>query len=396
MIESREVAFFGGWHRRVVGAGDHAWGNPQLRNFEVVPSAACGLILPKDGPWRQRGVPYWVINTGAANCAVKSPDVGNPTVWTVGAGTVSMFILGGTGESWRFKPIGFVQFGSVIPALRMSIEIVSSVANANLLQLAIARGYDGTQPIAVTCRVRAGVAIGTTHPANRSFTTGNTVSGVSWFAGSTARLILEPSALIGGWGGNGGRGGIPGTGSATGINGQNGGQALRAEIPLRITCNGQILGGGGGGGGGGSSSTNTAIKGGGGGGGRGVNMALGGSGAIIGSAGGGATSPAQPGAPGGAFTAGGRGPGPSPPDPPDPYAFMSGLGVSGGGNGGSGGNPGSIGGGIGFNGTAASPGAGGGTGGQPGAAISYLPAAGAPVIESGGGNILGSTVSEAS
>lgn len=380
-FDPRELAFFGGWTRRIVAGGDHRWGSPSLRVQEVAPSAAAGLLLPEPSPWRQRGVPHWVVNTGAANLAVKDP-VDHVTIWTVGAGTVSMFILGAN-EEWLAKPIGFVQFGSVMPALRYTVDITTSTPNVNVLQRVIALGYTGAQPAAVTCRVRSGVAIGTTHQANRSLTTGNTIGGVAWAAGSFVRLVVEPEVYIGGWGGNGGRGGVPGTGAAAGLSGQNGGQAIRAEIPLRIECFGQIFGGGGGGGGGGSSLTVTTIKGGGGGGGRGCRMAP--NGALLGSLAGGATAPAGPGSPGGPTSAGGN-------SLLDPFLpGVSGIGVGGGGNGGSGGGAA----GIGVSGGASTTLVAGGLGGQPGAAISYLPAVGAPVVLFGGSNILGAIVSEA-
>ena len=373
MGSPQELAFFGGWHTRAMAGGDHKWGPPSWRVFEAVPSSTSGLFLPPLSSGVQPGVPYWALNRGTAQVVVRRPD--GSTVWTLGAGTAACFVLGGeleTGGYWHGWPAGDVQVGSVYPALRYTVDVTTNTANLDLLERVVAQGYDGTQPAVVACRIRAGVAVGTTHRLNRALTTGNTFAGVSWAAGSFALLTVEATAMVAGWGGGGGRGGAPGTGAATGLDGENGGQAIRSEIPLRIDCQGLIFGGGGGGGGGGSSTTQLTVVGGGGGGGRGGNMST--DGVLLGSPEGGASSPAGPGTGGGPFATGGGG-----------------LGTGGGGNGGSGG----LAAGIGFAGTASSTGAAGGAGGGAGAAISYLAAAGAPAVLAGGGNILGGSVAEA-
>lgn len=390
---TREEAFFGGWRVRALAGGSHNWGPPHWRNQEFLPSALSTLMLPTAARAGQRGVPLWVLNRGTAQLQVRRPS-DNAVVWTLAAGTAAQFVLG---SDWFGWPLASMQFGSVFPALRYTVEVSASTANLNLLERVVAQGYTGAQPATVTCRVRSGAAIGTTNRLERAFTTGNTFGGVSWAAGSRVLLVVEANALVGGWGGGGGRGGAPMTSAAAGGAGEDGGQAIRAEIPLLVDCHGMIFGGGGGGGGGGASTTSPNVIGGGGGGGRGANMATGG--VLIGSLGGGATAPAGVGDPGGVVVAGGRGPGPLPPEPPDPYAWMSGLGTGGGGNGGTGGATGSFSAGIGFTGTTAvlpggGAGAAGGLGGQPGAAISYLPAAGAPVILAGASNIQGATIAE--
>jgi len=369
----KELAFFGGWTRRVLAGGDVAWGSPMHRVQEVVPSVPSGLRLPPDSDWLPSGVPFWIVNTGVAALTVKRPSDGT-TVVVVGSGVVAMCIYG---AGWFGTAVSAAaQFGAVHPALRYTLGISANAANVNMLELAIARGYDGLQPAAVTCRVRSGVAVGTVSQSLRAITTGNTIGGISWAPGSFALLVIESGGASGGWGGPGGRGGVSGTGASAGFAGEAGGQAIRAEIPLRIDCQGAIVGGGGGGGGGGSSSTIITIVGGGGGGGRGMNMAPGGT--LIGSLGGGATAPGQVGPAGGAFSHGSL------------VNGTGGLGANTGGNGGRGGAGGL----AGQPGTAG-PGT-GGTAGAGGAAISYLPAAGAPTILAGTLNILGTTVSEAS
>lgn len=365
---TREQAFFGGWRTRSVAGGTLQWGPPHWRVQEILPSVLSTLMLPTAARAGQRGVPLWVLNRGTAQLQVRRPS-DNAVVWTLAAGSAAQFVLG---SDWLGWSLGSVQVGSVFPALRYTVEVSANTANLNLLERVVAQGYSGAQPAVVTCRVRAGAAVGTMNRLERALTTGNTFGGVSWAAGSFALLVVEANAMVGGWGGGGGRGGAPGTGAATGLDGENGGQAIRAEIPLRIDCQGLIFGGGGGGGGGGSSTTQLTVVGGGGGGARGGNMATGG--VLLGSPAGGTTTPAGTGTGGG------------------PFAFgAGGLGTGGGGNGGTGGMAA----GNGFAGGVSSTGAAGGAAGLAGAALSYLPAAGAPTILAGGSNILGTTIAEA-
>lgn len=370
-----ELAFFGGWSVRALAGGDHKWGPPSWRVQEFVPSSLSGVILPPLSSGVQPGVPYWVLNRGTAQLVMRKPD--GATLRTMNPGVAAYFVLGGfleTGGDWIAGPVGgSISVGSVYPALRYSVDVTTNVANLNLLERVVAQGYDGTQPAVVACRIRAGVAVGTQAAFARALTTGSTFTGVSWAAGSFALLTVEANAIVAGWGGGGGGGGAPGTGSATGIDGENGGQAIRAEIPLRIDCQGLIIGGAGGGGGGGSSTTTPSVVGGGGGGGRGGNMSSGG--VLLGSPGGMASSPAGPGSGGGPFATG-----------------LGGFGTGGGGNGGNGG----LAAGNGAAGGTSSTGTTGGAAGLAGAAISYLAAAGAPTVLAGASNILGGSVAEAS
>lgn len=367
MITDRERAYFGGWTRREMAGGDHQWGDPSNRVLEVAPSAPSGLVVPPNSTLLQRGVPFYVVNTGSAACTVKRGN--GTTIWVVTANSVATFFQG---SDWYGYPIGTPQFGSVWPALTLTVDLAEPTANVDLLFRCVQQGYDGTQPVAVVCTVRSGVAIGTTNQPQRALTSGLTIGSVGWAAGSYWTLVVEPDAIVGGWGGNGGRGGVPGTGAAAGFAGQDGGQAVRTWIPMRVDCRGRIFGGGGGGGGGSSSLTVLTTVGGGGGGGRGANMSPGG--VLIGSLAGGASPGGGPGTGGGAFSAGGGG-----------------LGSGNGGNAGNGGFAGQNGlGGNNVGNTAnASP------GGAGGAAISYLGAAGAPTILNGGANIIGGIVAGA-
>jgi hypothetical protein len=374
--ESREEAFFGGWQVRPVSGGSNKWGPPQWRVQEFVADDTSDVVMPPASPWLQLGVPYYVLNSqdSTHSISVKRPSDG-ATLGGLGPGYAAVAIPSVDGR-WVWIDLLQFEVGTPYPALRYLVEITTNTANFDLLQAVMAQGYDGTEPAAVTCRVRGGVAVGAravlAPTVESSWTTGNTFGSVSWASGSFAVLLVDNGAEIGGRGGVGGRGGIAGTGSANGRPGEPGGRAVRAEIPLFVDCQGSIWGGGGGGGGGGSAIVTATVIGGGGGGGRGMTMAP--NGALLGVDGGITVAPAEAGTAGGAFSAGGGG-----------------LGANGGGNGGAGA----------FAAAAGSSGTGvpstsiGGAGGAAGAAISYLPAAGAPTILGGGGNILGATLSEA-
>lgn len=372
----REQAFFGGKVGvRVLAGGTVQWGPALWRVQEFAPSVTTTVMLPTAARAGQRGVPFWAHNSGTASLIVKRPSDG-ATVNVVAAGYASQFVLGSDWSGWAIGP-NPVQIGTAYPRRRYFLDVVANSPNIDMLEAAVGAGYDGSGPAIALCRVHAGVAVGTQARFVRSITTGKLFGGVSWAAGSFAVLIVEATAIVGGWGGEGGGGGVPGTGASTGLPGGDAGQAIRAEIPLRIECRGKILAGGGGGGGGGSSITiptppALAPFGGGGGGGVGANMTP--EGVLVGSLGGFSSFAASRGVGGSSVTSGGGG-----------------FGVGGGGNGGKGGTPGA----AGFAGTASSTLAAGGSGGAGAAAISYLTAAGAPTILAGGGNIFGATIAEA-
>lgn len=367
-VSDRELAYFGGWSRRVVAGSETLWGDPRVRNLEIVPSSASSVILPPLSEWTQRGVPYWLFNTGAASCTVKLPEDGNPTLTTINANSVGRFVYG---ASWSGQAIGVPHFGVTQPGLVFGVNVTENVANLNVLQRVVEQGYTGAQPVFCWVRINSGVAIGSTSQSAPALTTGTTFGGVSWAASSLVVVEMFADSIVGGWGGNAGRGGVPGTGASTGFAGQAGGNAMRLEIPTRLAINGLVFGGGGGGGGGGSAASSVTTIGGGGGGGRGCNMSS--AGGLMGSQPGGASPGGGVGTGGGAFTFGGGG-----------------LGSGGGGNGGQGGaaaTSGSAGG-------NATAGATGGAGGAAGKAVSYAPSAGAPSILYGGSNILGAIVAE--
>jgi hypothetical protein len=366
-ISNSELAHFGGWQTRELAGGVHRWGDPRWRHHEFNATAPSTVRLPDDSPWIQDGVEFTVVNTGTETVTVTDPD-GAYLSFAVPAGVAAEFVRGAVWHGWT---VATAQFGPAWPDQVFELNVSAHVAELNVLERVIDQfGYDGVDVAAVIVRIVQGVMVGSTGSGRRALTTGNTVGGVSWAAGSQVRLIVEEGAIIGGWGGGGGNAGTPGTGGSNGNPGGDGGQALRAEIPMNIECAGSIFGGGGGGGGGGSGLIVTTIHGGGGGG-RGVNMLN--PGAVLNGSGAG-SGPTNGGTSGTTLLAGAGGPG-------------SGGGGDGGGGGTNGGN--------GTAGSSSSDGSAGGAGGSGAEAISYLPAAGAPVILSGGANILGGTVSEA-
>ncbi|MFN7587333.1 MAG: hypothetical protein ACK5UQ_02290, partial [Planctomycetota bacterium] len=184
---TREQAFFGGWRIRPVAGGTVAWGPPHWRVQEFQPSAITTVVLPTAARAGQRGVPLWVLNRGTAQLVVRRPS-DNAVVWTLAAGSAACFVLG---SDWHGWPMASVQFGSVYPALRYSVEVSANTANLNLLERVVALGYDGAQPATVTCRVRSGTAIGATNRLERAFATGNTFGGDAWAAGSRVLLDVE-------------------------------------------------------------------------------------------------------------------------------------------------------------------------------------------------------------
>lgn len=374
LIGHRELEYFGGWQNRSAVSGTHRWGDPFYRNHQVTCTGEATLLLPDDTEWLQPGVTYLVLNNGSETLTVESPDAAFSL--NVPAGQAARFVKASV---WRGWLSGAFQTGSVEPPIFYDYDIVLSQneGNFNLLERIIAtHGYDGSGPATVRCRVASGVAVGAYSQSSRAFTTGDTVGGVSWAPASSLHLTVDAGGLIGGWGGEGGDPGISGTGLPDGFDGGDGGQGLRLTIPTKIRCLtdafgrvGYIFGGGGGGGGGGGDLINQAAVGGGGGGGSGVRMGIG-SGTIM-------VTPGGRGGTSGSISFGGGG----------------GHGYGGAGNGGNGG-------GRGANGSAGSAAGGinGGLGGAAGAgaaAISYLPAAGAPDIVTGGAGIGGAIVAEA-
>ncbi|MBZ0153737.1 MAG: hypothetical protein K8J09_19595, partial [Planctomycetes bacterium] len=195
---------------------------------EIAPSAYATIRMPASAPL---GVPYWLVNTGSASLTVQ--DHNGTHIISVDP-NVSLHLVRGSRWLPALKPNP--QFGSVWPALRYTVIVSMSEPNVVLLERAIALGYDGVQPAMVTCRIRTGAAVGTVAQGQFSIDTGTAIGGVSWAPGSSWTLVVENDAACGGWGGNAGRGGVPGTGASTGFAGQNGGTAIRTEIPMRVEC----------------------------------------------------------------------------------------------------------------------------------------------------------------
>lgn len=375
-ISQNELAFFGGWRTQSVN-GTSEWGDPLWRNREIITTGVT-LTMPADAP---EGVEYTVFNhpssTGNITIGTSTVLPGNgESFMRLGTDWLECGVYAVAGRQFGTPASTAIQYGVTQPTTILNLPVLTSTANYDALAAAIFReGYDGSEPVYARVEVITGIAIGTIEQSLRSFTTGDTVDGISWAAGSKVILDVANGALIGGWGGAGGRGAHP-TIFGQEADGEAGGQAIRAEIDLDIIATGVVFGGGGGGGGGGGDFSQNE-PGGGGGGGAGINMAA--NGAILGSLGGIGTAPATWGTRGRVNQGGDGGSG-----------GQGGNPAGSGGSGGDGGARASVG-------TAGFPavsGAAGATFGAAGAAISK--ASGVTVnIISGAANIYGTTVTEA-
>jgi hypothetical protein len=300
----RSLARDGGWKRHLTLDTDQLDG--RYRNFQINAGGSSHTYnLPfamlSDGrPILPLGTRILVFNDSniSHDVAVNaSPGGGAFVSHTLPAHTTSHFLLIGyhafRAGIWMKVGTDFVSAaGPTSPdGFRIEIELPEPRNNVNLLQEAIALGYDGSLPAMVLVHVTEFAHLGSESNLFPALSTGgdSAIGGINWFAGST--VYLRNEGIIQGMGGNAGSGGAGGTGSASGAfqAGGAGGMALRAAINLYITNLGKILGGCGGGGGGDGSLSIVGVNGGGGGGGAGAR-ALGNQ-ALIGGAGG---SPGQP------------------------------------------------------------------------------------------------------
>ena len=173
-----------------------------------------------------------------------------------------------TGTQWqRFQKIrghiGTALVDCYVPTIR--VNITSDTSNANIFTLAGSPNYKCN----VICTIGSGVKVISASAILPSLTTGS-----GWIPGSTLKIVNNGNIYgAGGGGGNGGSVSYP-TANA-GAPGNDGGDAIDAQIDITVdNTNGNIYGGGGGGGGGGSNHAgggNDCYPGSGGGGGRGNN-----------------------------------------------------------------------------------------------------------------------------
>lgn len=224
----------------------------------------------------------WVHNVSLSQ-AVTVQSFGASAGWhfaseSLAAGRSSEYLLvgyaaGREGEWVRTASSLVNGSGPTVPdGFRMDLTLSAATQNVNLLERAVAEGYDGTVAALILVTIPAGIVVGSGTRFAAAFDTGgdSPVGGISWHASSV--VVLLNHGRIQGYGGRGGAGGVGGTGAAAGLSGEDGGPAIRARIPILLTNSGYVLGGCGGGGGGDSQLGSPGVGGGGGGGGCGANV----------------------------------------------------------------------------------------------------------------------------
>jgi hypothetical protein len=139
--------------------------------------------------------------------------------------------------------------------------IAATTTNYNLYSAARAAGWDGVAPLNATVTINSGVYVGGSTTGSYAFSTG------SGFPAQTSLKLVNNGVIVG----KGGDGG------SWGYGGGNGGPAMLAQYPIKVTNNGTIAGGGGGGGGSNRATVSNVLAGGaGGGGGQGYGTSAGG------------------------------------------------------------------------------------------------------------------------
>lgn len=216
---------------------------------------------------------YTIANRGANTFTVRDADDNLVTTVTTGD-ACDLFLIDNTTDHGTWAVLDYAMGGN--SAILMDRQVVrlaygnENRSNVNLLDDAIAAGFDITVPSALQVYVVDEAIVGSTTTARAAMESG------SWPAGTTLRLYVGSGARICGIGGRGGNGGSA-SGSILAQNGSDGGPALDIEMDTALLNYGKIQGGGGGGGG---RSGGGGTPGGGGGGGAGHKAALGGTGGI--------------------------------------------------------------------------------------------------------------------
>lgn len=146
--------------------------------------------------------------------------------------------------------ISLNSFYGVSKAFTFNRPITANLSNYNLASILTANGWDGKLMVDVTITVNSGVVVYSDHVSIPAMSIGH------FPAGSIIRLINRGHII--------GMGGTGGSGSNTGINGQDGGDAIWLNYSTSIENYG-IIGGGGGGGAGAKIKLSNAYCGGGGG-----------------------------------------------------------------------------------------------------------------------------------
>lgn len=164
----------------------------------------------------------------------------------------NIYIYDAGTTSWRQVNRAWI-YDAATTSWRLTYEriqdyfITSSTANFNLRTFMLNQGWNGIDPVSINITINPGVDIFSTNsnPNVAAFDTGTFPTG--------SNIILTNNGRIIGRGGDGGRGtAFPRTSDRPG-NGNTGGTALRARVPITVNNNNIIAGGGGGGGGAGNT-----------------------------------------------------------------------------------------------------------------------------------------------
>lgn len=148
-----------------------------------------------------------------------------------------------TGNNTNVPTSGAIGLGNFYNATRqIALTIASNQSNLNLRTWALANGWDGVAPLAVT--LNTGVWIS-------GSVAGNSTAALTIDGSFPGGVTFINNGTVAGRGGNGGAGASQ---AASATAGQAGGRAMLVSSAVSIQNNGTIAGGGGGGGGGASAS----------------------------------------------------------------------------------------------------------------------------------------------
>lgn len=249
----------------------------RYRLYDVDPaSAGLKLILPDargfapgtsfSATLARTGGPCWAfVNRSATNSIGVYANDGTTLITTVAVGTCEVLwcIDNSTANGeWIAEAKGTVARSGSLAANRQphTINIGTTSESIHCQNILLARGWDGTTPVALLVECPVGAVWGGPNENAYGMDTGTLP------AGSTCLIICR--GTISGPGGTGGRGGVAATVTAPQAGG-TGGPAIITRLDVAIVNHGTIQGGGGGGGGGGYISGDASSVGGGGGGGAG-------------------------------------------------------------------------------------------------------------------------------
>jgi hypothetical protein len=275
----QSIAHFGGWRSISISSGTAYWGDPRVRVLEVMSDAGAAtphpvIQLPEfDSRLMQSGLTYTVINRNEPTLTAGPIRVVDPN------GTLDVtFDEGASGEGhyrqfvwngeWKLTGgsissftdnAGSVKYGPAIAEHFYDITVSSDMANINVYDEAVKRGYAGEDNTVVRLTITPFTVVGSAAPSfgsdytfkdvGYSFAKAAISSGdqSNWGSGCSIMVDVEKDARVMGWGGRGGDGATPGTPAD---DGERGGCAIESEIEITVNNSGFVTAGSGGGGGG--------------------------------------------------------------------------------------------------------------------------------------------------